>query len=177
MAGADTHAGLGRRQVLGGIALGALLPALGGLAAPLHAAELDTEGPGERETSAALLRQMFPHAAFAPAFYDEMAGCYLEELAARPDALAEHRRGLALLDASYIAPFAQLPAVIQRALVARVDQEPFFTAYLMRGAELVYRDARVWDRLGYEGSSVEYGGYLDRGFDDIDWLPGAGEMQ
>ena len=30
--------------------------------------------------------------------------------------------------------------------------------------------ARVWAHIGYEGSSFERGGYLQRGFDDIDWL-------
>ena len=37
-------------------------------------------------------------------------------------------------------------------------------------AELYYLPA-VWALLGFEGSSVEFGGYVDRGFDDIDWLP------
>ena len=31
-----------------------------------------------------------------------------------------------------------------------------------------------WKKLGYEGSSAEHGGYLHRGFDDIDWLPKQG---
>jgi hypothetical protein len=31
----------------------------------------------------------------------------------------------------------------------------------------------VWPLFGYEGSSLEYGGYLERGFDDIGWLPKA----
>ena len=35
----------------------------------------------------------------------------------------------------------------------------------------LYDDHEVWDLLGYEGSSFEKGGYLHRGFDDLDWLP------
>ena len=30
-----------------------------------------------------------------------------------------------------------------------------------------------WPRFGYEGSSAEHGGYINRGFADIDWLPKA----
>ncbi|MBH0111883.1 hypothetical protein I5E68_02820 [Novosphingobium sp. YJ-S2-02] len=165
---------MSRRGLLGRMAFGALLPGLGALAVPAHGAEAVS---AELATSAALLNAMFPHDALDAGFYREMAARYLDELATRPEALAAHRAGLGVLDGSYIAPFVQLPEVIQRSMVAKVDQEPFFTAFLMRGAELVYRDQRAWDLLGYEGSSVEYGGYLDRGFDDIDWLPAAGGTQ
>jgi hypothetical protein len=29
----------------------------------------------------------------------------------------------------------------------------------------------VWELVGYEGPSYDRGGYLHRGFDDLDWLP------
>jgi len=29
----------------------------------------------------------------------------------------------------------------------------------------------VWKHIDYPGSSKEYGGYINRGFNDIDWLP------
>ena len=35
----------------------------------------------------------------------------------------------------------------------------------------LYGNPEIWKIFGYEGSSVEYGGYLGRGFDDIAWLP------
>ena len=35
----------------------------------------------------------------------------------------------------------------------------------------IYDDHEVWERLGYEGASFDQGGYLHRGFDDLDWLP------
>ncbi|MFN4064448.1 MAG: gluconate 2-dehydrogenase subunit 3 family protein, partial [Parazoarcus communis] len=33
-----------------------------------------------------------------------------------------------------------------------------------------YDNKAVWPLFGYEGSSWEKGGYINRGFDDIDWL-------
>jgi hypothetical protein len=39
-----------------------------------------------------------------------------------------------------------------------------------RTLESLYRNPVVWELVGYEGSSIEHGGYLNRGFDDIDWL-------
>ena len=35
----------------------------------------------------------------------------------------------------------------------------------------LYNNERVWEAFGYEGSSYEYGGYIERGFSDLGWLP------
>ena len=42
-------------------------------------------------------------------------------------------------------------------------------------AESVLRDPTLWKQIGYQGSAIEFGGYLNRGFDDIDWLPKAAQ--
>ena len=43
----------------------------------------------------------------------------------------------------------------------------------VRGTSVVtlYNDKEVWDILGYEGASFDKGGYINRGFNDLDWLP------
>lgn len=35
----------------------------------------------------------------------------------------------------------------------------------------LYNDLSVTSQFGYQGPSLEQGGYLQRGFDDLDWLP------
>ena len=35
----------------------------------------------------------------------------------------------------------------------------------------LYNQEELWPKFGYEGSSAEHGGYIKRGFNDIDWLP------
>ncbi len=42
----------------------------------------------------------------------------------------------------------------------------------VRGGLVVglYNQPAVWDQLGYEGASFDKGGYINRGFDDINWL-------
>ena len=37
----------------------------------------------------------------------------------------------------------------------------------------IYNNPEVWKVLGYEGPSAELGGYINRGFSDIDWLQDA----
>lgn len=160
---------LTRRGAVSRIALGAMLAAVPGtaLAAPAPAAS------PRQMAVAALLQTAFPHGRLTPAYYAGVAATYLNELSGDAAAGKALDAGIAALDGSHIAPFAELPAVIRKSLVQKIDQQPFFKALLWRGAELIYRDPAVWALLGYEGSSVEYGGYRERGFDDIDWLPGS----
>lgn len=53
----------------------------------------------------------------------------------------------------------------------RAGQQQAWFGYLREVTiESLYRNPVVWQLVGYEGSSIEHGGYLERGFDDIDWL-------
>ena len=36
---------------------------------------------------------------------------------------------------------------------------------------MLYNNPQVWQAFGYEGEAFEYGGYIERGFDDLGWLP------
>ncbi|MBS7669409.1 hypothetical protein [Croceicoccus gelatinilyticus] len=165
--------GLSRRALMGRMAVCAVLS--GVATAPLAAQTGVAAMSPQVRSTASLLHVAFPHADLDAQFYARVAQDYLSEIDGSPG-MAELERGLSLLDGSHIAAFANLPWPIQRSMVAKYDQEPFFKALLMRGAELIYRDKKVWDLVGYEGSSLEYGGYIDRGFDDIDWLPVTGDV-
>ena len=37
----------------------------------------------------------------------------------------------------------------------------------------LYNNKEVWTKFGYEGASADKGGYINRGFNDIDWLAQA----
>jgi hypothetical protein len=53
----------------------------------------------------------------------------------------------------------------------KIRHTPFFQFVLNEALSGVYRHPLTWELLGYEGSSLEFGGYVGRGLDDIDWLP------
>ena len=59
------------------------------------------------------------------------------------------------------------------ALLQGIEHSDFFQK--VRGDLIVslYNQKEVWPKFGYEGSSAEHGGYINRGFADIDWLPKA----
>jgi hypothetical protein len=52
-----------------------------------------------------------------------------------------------------------------------IEGSPFFELVRSTAVVEVYSDAATWRALGYEGASFAKGGYLHRGFDDLDWLP------
>ncbi|MBO6548873.1 MAG: twin-arginine translocation signal domain-containing protein [Rhizobiales bacterium] len=55
-------------------------------------------------------------------------------------------------------------------LLEKIQTTPMFQA--LRGSLVtgIYNQKEVWPLFGYQGASFEHGGYIDRGFDDIDWL-------
>lgn len=58
----------------------------------------------------------------------------------------------------------------QLEILTSFQREEWFKYLRNRTAQSLYRNPQVWKLVGYEGSSIEQGGYLHRGFDDIDWL-------
>ena len=56
------------------------------------------------------------------------------------------------------------------ALLEQIQSGAFFQK--VRGGLVtgLYNQKEVWPVFGYEGESYSEGGYVNRGFDDIDWL-------
>ena len=77
-------------------------------------------------------------------------------------------------DRTYTVAFKDQSSGLQLQNLKRIDGNDFFET--VRGATLggLYGNPRVAMLFGFEGSSLEHGGYIDRGFDDIGWLPKGG---
>jgi hypothetical protein len=69
--------------------------------------------------------------------------------------------------------FADLPEAEQVKALSRLEHTPFFQAIAAEVIVNLYSQPDVWPYFGYEGPSNDQGGYLHRGFDDIDWLDDA----
>lgn len=56
------------------------------------------------------------------------------------------------------------------AILKEMETTPFFQK--VRGTMItgLYNNKELWPHFGYEGSSADKGGYIKRGFSDIDWL-------
>lgn len=55
-------------------------------------------------------------------------------------------------------------------LLREIETGEFFQKVRSTLVTGIYNNRDVWSRLNYEGPSAEKGGYLERGFDDVDWL-------
>ena len=125
--------------------------------------------PRSAETLTAMARVLYPHDSLDDAFYRRV----VDIVGANADAagralLAE---GVAALDAA--GAFVALAEKEKLAVLRAIEGTPFFEAMRAATARHLYDDRALWARFGYEGASSHLGGYVERGFDDIDWISEA----
>ena len=133
----------------------------------------DTDG---RHTLVRLLRAAYPHPRCPDGPYERAAQAILSQAG---DSLWQRlllAEGLATLDARASTDggqgrFADLDDEAALALLRGIENAEFFVFIRSVAVVTLYDDAEVHRLLGYEGPSFEQGGYLHRGFDDLDWLP------
>ena len=165
-----------RRELLSrAAAVGALVVAGPGfIAAPDGAWAMETKAidPRAMATLVQIARDIYPHDRVADRFYAAAVRGHDETAAADAAHKALIEDGVARLDAlAGGAGYAALGWEADRvALLRQVSGEPFFQT--VRGGLVVglYNQKEVWPLFGYEGESFSEGGYIARGFDDIDWL-------
>ena len=123
------------------------------------------------EAVAALARTLYPHVALPDSVYARVSA-KLDE-AAREDA-AQARTindGVADLDGRGDQPFVARSAEDQLADARAIAGSDFFELVRSTAVVEIYSDPQTWKLLGYEGPSFAQGGYVARGFNDLDWLP------
>jgi hypothetical protein len=122
---------------------------------------------GQVATLTRLLRIAYPHPSFPDAPYQRTA----KTIQDADGADAVLAAGLDGLDEAAGGDFSALSDAEATAAVERIADSAFFALVHSTTVVALYDDHEVWALLGYEGSSFDKGGYLDRGFDDLDWLP------
>jgi hypothetical protein len=157
------------------LAVGAALGAAGGGAATLAPsgalAGTRTISASQATTLVAMARHLFPHDQLGDQYYVAAVEALDEQAAADPNLGVQLAQGVAELDGAMGIPFIKLSSGNQLQVIESLAGTPFFG--IVRGATLgaLYGNDTIARSFGFEGSSVEYGGYIDRGFDDLGWLP------
>ena len=121
-------------------------------------------------TLTAMARVLYPHDFLDDASYRRVVDIVAAEAeadAAQNVLLAE---GVGALDEAGGRAFVELAEKERLAAVLAVEGSPFFEAMRAATARHLYDDRALWPRFGYEGASSHLGGYIERGFDDIDWI-------
>jgi hypothetical protein len=122
------------------------------------------------ETVTAAARTMYPHADLSDRVYARVATKLADGAAGDEAAEAVLAEGVGSLDAGAV-PFLERDDAARLAAVQAIEGSDFFELVRSTAVVEVYCDPETWELLGYEGPSFAQGGYIDRGFDDLDWLP------
>lgn len=171
--------GLSRRDLLAaGVAAGATLVIGSGFVADATGAwALETKAlaPDTVATLIHLARDIYPHDHLADRYYATAVKGHDTKAAGDADHKTLIETGIAALDGMAQGAegrrYRDLGWEADRVrLLHRIADGGFFQAVRSDLVVSLYNQKQVWARFGYEGPSVDIGGYLDNGFDDIDWL-------
>ncbi len=126
-------------------------------------------------TLVAMARDIYPHDRLPDLYYEKAIEVIDRQLMGVGDTSGLLEKGAASLDAAAQQQagkrYTQIDAESDRVKVLRtIEATPFFTHVRAGLVTALYNQKEVWVLLGYEGSSFEQGGYLERGFNDLDWL-------
>lgn len=138
---------------------------------PAQAQQLDADRALRLLTR--LLRVAYPHADFPDGPYERTAAAAMSASETDDGDQRALLLGLSGLDVAADGDFLAAGDEAAEAMLRNVGDDAFFVRIRSTAVVALYDDAEVWGLLGYEGSSFEHGGYVDRGFDDLDWLPPA----
>lgn len=141
------------------------------MSAETYAARPAVIGVDARRSLLQMLRTMFPHAQIPDGPYERTVDALLADASASARVAALLVQGLVDLDAVAGKPFAHLDDNNAYRLLEGIQDTPFFALVKAKGVTTFYNDQQVWQVLGYEGPSFDKGGYINRGFNDLAWLP------
>ena len=174
----DLHK-MSRRQLLkrGAAVGGSLIVGSGfiGASSATWAMEVKGIAPSMMATLVQMARDVYPHDRFG----DELYAAAVKEHDTKSAEDPEHKMliesGVATLDAEARSQgktdYINVGWESERlAILKSIEASDFFQA--IRGGLVVglYNQPAVWALLGYEGPSYEHGGYIKRGFDDVNWV-------
>ena len=160
-----TRINIGRRRFVGGLrwALGiAMLPGMARTAA---------SSISESRILVLLARRLFPHRALSNQPYLSAATTFVQRAEKSADLAKLLKSGIASLQKISAGDWPAQAEPKQIAAMKAIEATAFFASLRFHVLMSIYQNREVWKQIGYEGSSFEQGGYINRGFDDIDWLP------
>ena len=131
--------------------------------------------PESFATLVQMSRDIYPHDRLNDSYYAKAVAAFDSQAEGSEDSKKMLEDGVAALDAAAMkahgVTYGQVGWEAERvALLQAIESDGFFQS--VRGGLVtgIYNNPDVWPLFGYEGASADQGGYIERGFDDIDWL-------
>ena len=139
------------------------------------ALEMRSFSAEQGDTLLRLLRDIFPHDYLADVFYANALAPLDDSAAANEETRTVLAAGLADLDRRALTAggrsFFELTSESTRVEIVEAIEDAEFFATVHGTCQIpFYNQADLWPVFGFEGPSSPFGGYLNRGFDDLDWI-------
>jgi hypothetical protein len=152
--------------VLTGV-LSALSPLAALVPGRAWAVDMHALSAAEAASLLAVTRTIVPHDGLDDAAYALVVASLDADAAASPETRTMLSSGIAALGAD----FATAPEASRVAKLKEVESGPFFQSVRIKTLLVLYDNPIAWAHFGYQGESFSRGGYLQRGFNDLKWLP------
>ncbi|MDQ3261810.1 MAG: gluconate 2-dehydrogenase subunit 3 family protein [Pseudomonadota bacterium] len=166
----DSHA---RREFLKQTAVASMILGAGiPMATPVAAGPLKALSDHEALSVLMMARTLFPHDFLADSYYMNIVNSIDAKAAGDAKAKTLLQSGVQTLD-SYGGKFVQMDEHSRTSILQSLEKTKtdFFGMVYSETVGGLYGNQEIWKILGFEGSSTEKGGYINRGFNDINWLP------
>lgn len=131
------------------------------------AVELKALTTAEGTTLLVMARTICPHDKLEDAAYAVVVQSIDADAAGDPRTLTMLRGGVRRLGAHFTA--APEPERVRR--LKAIESSPFFQTMRTQTLATLYSTPMAYACFGYQGEAFSKGGYLYRGFNDLDWLP------
>ena len=134
--------------------------------------------PATMKTLVKVARDIYPHDVLGDSYYITAIKPWDGKAAKDPAVKTLISDGITRLDQNardrHKVAYAEVPWEADRVVLLQgIEQTEFFKKVRSDLVVSLYNQEELWPKFGYEGSSAEHGGYINRGFADIDWLSKA----
>jgi hypothetical protein len=125
------------------------------------------------EQLVSIYRTMFPHSTVPDEFYQHVVRKLDDQAAIDQDLSGLLSDGVEALNRRAGSGWTGLSEEARLKALKEAEQTPFFQRLRSDFVFHFYSNPAIWPLFGYEGPSNDKGGYLHRGFNDIDWIKGG----
>ena len=129
----------------------------------------------EGQTLLRMCRQIYPHDSLADLYYASLVEELDQEAAEQTDTAQLIKNGVVKLDTAKGIKWLDLSDGNQLSVLKGMQDDPFFLKVKGKTLTSLYNNPLVWRHFGYEGEAYSKGGYTERGFNDLAWLPEPSE--
>ena len=122
----------------------------------------------DKELLMKMVRTLYPHDRFPDGPYIRTTDDVINKGNSSPENAIMLQEGIDQLKSDN---FSKLDMEESTKYLTKMGRTAFFEHVRGTTTVTLYNDKEVWEILGYEGYSSDQGGYVNRGFNDLDWLP------